>query len=70
MSVAAQYLDHPGVEITGRTRPGYESILSPAALAFLADLHRRFDPVPPFGGRLAGPRATHLTRSIHCRSPR
>ncbi|HSM99729.1 MAG TPA: malate synthase A [Rudaea sp.] len=43
MSVAAQYLDHPGVEITGRTRPGYESILSPAALALLADLHRRFD---------------------------
>ncbi|MBU6198138.1 MAG: malate synthase A [Xanthomonadaceae bacterium] len=43
MSVAAQYLDHSGVEIAGSCRPGYADILTPAALAFLAELHRRFD---------------------------
>ncbi|WP_062534183.1 malate synthase A [Mizugakiibacter sediminis] len=31
------------VEATGRMKPGYEAILTPPALAFLADLHRRFD---------------------------
>ena len=43
MSVAVQYLDHSGVEIAGSCRPGYAAILTPAALAFLAELHRRFD---------------------------
>jgi malate synthase len=32
-----------GVRVT-RTLPGQEQLLTPAALAFLADLHRRFDP--------------------------
>src|SRR5215469_16769206 len=43
MSVAVQYLEHPDVEIAAPSRPGHESILSPAALAFLAELHRRFE---------------------------
>ena len=33
----------PGVEIKGATGPGYGEVLSPAALAFVAELHRRFD---------------------------
>lgn len=32
-----------GIGITGEIREGYEEILSPAALKFLATLHRRFD---------------------------
>ncbi|TGY89920.1 malate synthase A [Marinicauda algicola] len=32
-----------GVRIRGEMRPGYETILTPEALALLADLHRRFD---------------------------
>jgi len=32
----------PGVEILGPLAPGYEEILSPEALAFVADLERRF----------------------------
>ena len=39
--------DHPaldGVEMTGAMRPGYETILTPAALAFVAQLHRMYDP--------------------------
>jgi malate synthase len=32
-----------GVEIRAAARPGADEILSPPALAFLADLHRRFD---------------------------
>ena len=32
----------PGVVVT-RALPGQEQLLTPAALAFLADLHRRFD---------------------------
>ena len=43
MSVAAQYLDHPGVEIAGSGQPGYAAVLTPTALGFLAGLHRRFD---------------------------
>lgn len=31
-----------GIEIRGPIRPGYERILTPAALAFIADLERRF----------------------------
>src|SRR6478609_5258641 len=34
----------PGVVVT-RALPGQEQLLTPAALAFLADLHRRFDPI-------------------------
>ena len=33
-----------GVQIHGPVDPAYESILSPEALAFVADLHRRFNP--------------------------
>jgi malate synthase len=33
----------PGVVIKGKTGPRYAEILSPAALAFLAELHRKFD---------------------------
>ncbi len=36
--------DVPGVEIAGPTVPGLERILTPEALAFLADLQRRFGP--------------------------
>src|SRR3989442_14867623 len=34
----------PGLEILGPMRSRYDTILSPAALAFLADLARRFGP--------------------------
>ena len=34
----------PGVEVTGKLGPRYETVLTPEALAFLADLHRTFDP--------------------------
>ena len=33
-----------GVQILGPLAPGYEEILTPAALALVADLHRRFEP--------------------------
>ncbi|MDQ3227296.1 MAG: malate synthase A [Chloroflexota bacterium] len=33
-----------GIEIHGEVAPGLAPILSPAALAFVADLHRRFNP--------------------------
>ncbi|MGI4875934.1 MAG: malate synthase A [Janthinobacterium lividum] len=33
-----------GVHLTGTMRPGYESILTDAALAFVAGLHRRYEP--------------------------
>lgn len=32
-----------GVEITGEIKPGYERVLTPEALAFIADLARRFE---------------------------
>src|SRR5216684_1600264 len=32
-----------GVQVTGKAGPRYDEILSPDALAFLAELHRRFD---------------------------
>jgi malate synthase len=34
----------PGIEITGRITPEYEQILTPAAVAFVAGLQRRFGP--------------------------
>jgi malate synthase len=34
----------PGVEIVGSVAPRFDEILTPAALAFLADLHRQFEP--------------------------
>ncbi len=43
MSVAMQYLNITDMELTGSPRPGYDAILTPAALAFLSELHRRFD---------------------------
>jgi malate synthase len=33
-----------GIEIHGEVRPEHEGILTPEALAFVADLHRRFNP--------------------------
>jgi malate synthase len=43
MAVPQERLAHQPVRIQGRTGPGHESILTPDALAFLAELHRRFD---------------------------
>ncbi len=34
----------PGVEIKGEIKPGYDRVLTPEALAFVADLARRFEP--------------------------
>ncbi|HYM36333.1 MAG TPA: hypothetical protein VET48_13105, partial [Steroidobacteraceae bacterium] len=34
----------PNLEIKGALRPGYESILTPAALAFVEELARKFAP--------------------------
>ena len=33
-----------GVEIRGAMRPGFEDILTDEALAFVATLHRQYDP--------------------------
>jgi malate synthase len=33
-----------GIQITGAMQPGYETILTPAALAFVAQLHRMYEP--------------------------
>ncbi len=48
--IAPQWQDHPGqrgpgagIEVAGRAA-GQDPLLTPAALAFLADLHRRFEP--------------------------
>ena len=35
---------HPDIHIKGAMKPGFDEILSPDALAFIADLHRRFNP--------------------------
>ena len=32
----------PGVTVKGAIRPGYERVLSPEALTFVADMERRF----------------------------
>ncbi|HLA59660.1 MAG TPA: hypothetical protein VK622_12890, partial [Puia sp.] len=37
-------VEQPGVSITGENPGGYESILSPEAVKFVADLHREFNP--------------------------
>ena len=34
----------PGVEVTGKLGPRYETVLTPEALSFLAELHRTFEP--------------------------
>jgi malate synthase len=44
MSAVRQATDAQGIEVT-RQLPGQDGLLTPAALAFLADLHRRFEPV-------------------------
>jgi malate synthase len=44
MSAVLQAADGQGIEVSGRA-PGQEALLTPAALTFLADLHRRFEPV-------------------------
>src|SRR5688500_11865829 len=44
MSAVLQAVRGDGIEVT-RSLPGQESLLTPAALAFLAGLHRRFEPV-------------------------
>src|SRR5260370_14662902 len=64
-----------GVQVTGKPGPRYDEILSPDALAFLAELHRRFDatrtrllarraarPAPFAAGEL--PDFLHQTRHI------
>ncbi|HTI16746.1 MAG TPA: malate synthase A [Trinickia sp.] len=33
-----------GVEVAGEIEPGFETVLTPAALEFVADLHRTFEP--------------------------
>jgi len=43
MSAVLQPVAGQGVEVS-RQLPGQEALLTPAALAFLADLHRRFEP--------------------------
>lgn len=43
MAVAADQFNASPVEIRATLKPGYEQILTPAALVFLAALHRRFD---------------------------
>ncbi len=43
MAVPAEQLHEGAVEIRGAVRAGYDEILTPEALAFLAGLHRRFD---------------------------
>lgn len=35
----------PGLRIRGAMRPGYDTILTPGCLSFLAQLHRQFNPV-------------------------
>jgi malate synthase len=43
MAAVAQAVGIGGIEVTGRA-PGQAALLTPAALAFLADLHRRHEP--------------------------
>jgi malate synthase len=44
MSAAPEYLfDSTEIALVGASRPGFAAILTPAALAFLAELHRHFD---------------------------
>jgi malate synthase len=43
MSAVLQSTPRDGIELT-RAVPGQEQLLPPAALGFLADLHRRFEP--------------------------
>ncbi len=45
MSAAATTVLNPpkGVTVTGKMSPRFEEVLTPEALAFVADLHRRFD---------------------------
>ncbi|MEV8520806.1 malate synthase A [Dyella marensis] len=43
MAVPQERLPQSSIRIEGETGPGHESILTPAALAFLADLHHRFN---------------------------
>ncbi|KPF73702.1 malate synthase [alpha proteobacterium AAP81b] len=37
-------MTNDGIEVRGALQPGYESILTPAALAFVAQLHRMYEP--------------------------
>ena len=37
-------MNNPGIEIKGGTKPGYEHVLSDEAMAFIAHLHRKFNP--------------------------
>src|SRR5262245_55468879 len=48
-----------GIEVTGAMAPGYDEILSPDALDFVADLERRFGPERK---RLLGLRAERQAR--------
>ncbi len=42
-AVLKPHVEAPGIEVTGRA-PGQDTLLRPEALAFLARLHRRFEP--------------------------
>jgi len=44
MAVPVEHLDTDPAQLRGALRPGYEQILTRGALAFLTDLHRRFEP--------------------------
>jgi malate synthase len=43
-AMAADSLAGSGIGLYGRLGPGYDSVLTPAALTLLAELHRRFEP--------------------------
>jgi malate synthase len=43
-TMAADSLAGSGIGLHGRLAPGYDSVLTPAALTLLAELHRRFEP--------------------------
>ena len=57
----------PGVTVLGKLGPRYTEIFAPEALAFLADLHRRFEPVRR---RLLAARAARQTEIRCWRAPR
>jgi hypothetical protein len=66
MAVPQERLDPGPLTIHGDTA-AYASLLTPDALAFLADLHHRFDGFGGLGGLFPGPCTTRLTAPVHCR---
>ena len=43
MSNVSELSPSAAIEITGEIKPEYEQVLTPDALAFVADLHREFE---------------------------